>query len=702
MKREKISIRKKDILAKLCNAHDYITIADIAQDIGVSSRTILRELKEIEDWLVKRGIRLIKKTGVGISLHCAKEKKEQLLEWINNTSAVKIFTPSERQTIITSELLQKNEPIKLYYLSLILDVTEGTISKDLNKVEEWLERYHLKLVRKPGLGVFIQGEERNKRRAIVNLIYKNVEEKQLLDFVRKNITNPSEGSKNIEIRTRNRLLNLIDKDIIIKLEELIYQAEEDMGYQLAESAYAGLIVHLALAIKRIENGEKIVMDQNFLQELRKNPEFLIAKKISNNISHLFHIKIHDDEVGYITMHLMGSKNKNIVYNNADKNIANYELVKLAREMIKVAESETGYFLRNNEKLLMGLVNHLGPTLKRLKMKMDIRNPLLEEIKTRYPHLISISQKAAKTLEDYLGETLPQSEIGYLAMHLGAAIENREVFPQSLFRVAVACPSGIGTSRLLAARIEKEYKMIEVVDVISTFHIEEKWLEKEEIDFIISTISIEKNDIPVIIVNPFLLKEDKEKIDQFISNFSEKIMASKEKRKTKEISFRDQLLQMQSYNQGIIQILDNFFLKTLNAYGMEDLIGIISREILEEKSAQEQLRQDLCNREEKGGTFISDKNFHLLHCRSASIEELYFGAIHLTHHNEEKTGMHLVILMLAPKDSTPIQLEVMGEVSKLIINRPHFLSLLKNGLREEAYVEISNGLKAFYQERINKR
>lgn len=73
---------------------------------------------------------------------------------------------------------------------------------------------------------------------------------------------------------------------------------------------------------------------------------------------------------------------------------------------------------------------------------------------------------------------------------------------------ISCTTGIGTSRLLAARIEKEYDNIKVIDIISSINIDEDFLINKGIDFIISTVPIETTKLPVAIVNPLFLKKIK--------------------------------------------------------------------------------------------------------------------------------------------------------------------------------------------------
>lgn len=50
------------------------------------------------------------------------------------------YSPAERQNIVLSHLLKSQEPIKLLTLAKLLNVTEATISNDLDKLETWIKR----------------------------------------------------------------------------------------------------------------------------------------------------------------------------------------------------------------------------------------------------------------------------------------------------------------------------------------------------------------------------------------------------------------------------------------------------------------------------------------------------------------------------------------------------------------------------------
>ncbi|MCB2294048.1 BglG family transcription antiterminator [Clostridium algoriphilum] len=706
MKGYKINLRIKNILQIICNESEYVTISSIAKELDVSGRTVLREITEVEKFLELNGAGLDRKTGVGIKVIGTLKEKQSIINLLNGEKGETFYSPQERRNIIISELLQNQEPVKLYNFTRTLKVTEATISNDLEKTDWWFKKHNLKLIRKQGLGVYLEGREDHIRKAMVSLIYENTNESQLLGLIRQNLENSVVADQDIEVSSRNRLLNLIDNETIKKIEVLVETMERERNYKLVDSAFVGLIVHIALAIERVKKGDKITINHEFLEELKTSSEYLIASNLSVNISKCFGVEIPEDEIGYITMHIKGSKNYKDKYKAGNKIIGSFELIKLSKEVIKIAEIETGRFLGNNGNLVNGLVNHLGTAITRLKMNLDIRNPLLEEIKANYTDLMRISTKCAEVVENHIGIKMPEAEIAFIAMHLGAAIENSQTLIKNIYKVAIACATGMGTSRLLATRIESEYDNIQIVDIISTIHIEESFLREKEIDFIISTVNIDKCFKPVVRVNPLLFQEDKDKIAKQIKDIKNTNIIHSNK-KIMNIKFKDKLITLNIYSEAIIQILDNFFLIEIPEIStIDELIIEASRAIKQEIEIEEQLRIALKSREEKGNIVVTGHEMILLHCRTDAVQKLYFGAIKLSKELECLNGeneieiIKLGIIMLAPEDCSSLQIEVIGYVSKMLIERIDFVKYLKAGESGYAFNELNDILKEFYKQKVN--
>ena len=97
---------------------------------------------------------------------------------------------------------------------------------------------------------------------------------------------------------------------------------------------------------------------------------------------------------------------------------------------------------------------------------------------------------------------------------------------------------------------------------------------------------------------------------------------------------------------------------------------------------------------------------LLHCRTDIVQKLYFGAVKLAKgleclNGKDKTeDIKIGIIMLAPEDCSALQIEVIGYVSKMLIERVDFFKYLKDGNRDYAFDELNDILKEFYTQKVN--
>ncbi|PTE90004.1 PTS lactose transporter subunit IIB, partial [Staphylococcus cohnii] len=103
---------------------------------------------------------------------------------------------------------------------------------------------------------------------------------------------------------------------------------------------------------------------------------------------------------------------------------------------------------NTATLIEGLKLHIIPAINRLKANIETYNPLTDMIKKDYPLLFASVKKALYMVWPKL--QFPDSEIGFIVLHFGGAINKKATTD---FHVLVVCSSGIGTSQILAARLQ---------------------------------------------------------------------------------------------------------------------------------------------------------------------------------------------------------------------------------------------------------
>lgn len=699
----KTSARAIAIIQCLLDGSDMVTAGTIAEKLGVSSKTVSRELPKVELLLRTYGLELLRKTGAGIQITGDPSKIDLLRQDALNTETA-AYTPQQRQIILAGQLLQATEPIKLFSLASMLKVTDGTVSHDLDKLESWLKQRGLLLVRRPGLGAYVKGSERDIRRALIEILYTNLDEERLLQLFHDPEQGPHKGAGAAE----QYLLKLVDKQMIHDLEQLVHEVESGLPHHLSDTAFIGLVVHLSLAIQRMRKKEDIHIDTTTLTALRKRREYRMAKELARRITAQFQTEVPEDEIGYITMHLMGARS---FYRKGDDEVVsvmdNFHLVRMARSIMKCAQQETGRKLLDNKELFLGLVNHLGPSISRLRMHMDIRNPLLEEMRSAYPELMELAGKAVKPMEQELGEALPEAEVAYIAMHLGAALAEPHSASRQHVRVIVACQTGMGTSRMLAAGLKQAYDTIEIVDLVSALQVNREYVQHTEADFVISTVPIPWSPLPVVVTTPLLDQRDKARIDQELVRQADCGPHHTPSVSTqKALPFLESLQRMDAYNRAIQALLHHFFGKELHAEpSIRDVCQAASRAVASDTEAQEGIVAALLRRESEGETVLRGNAMVLLHARTDLVPGPRFGILHLEqpmlYPERDGEAVRTAIVMLAPKESSCEALETIGAVSAALLERWGLIAILNEGNPHDIYQELEHIFRDFYQQKYKE-
>lgn len=455
------------ILKILYNRTSPITISELGRITQVSNRTIRNDLNDIDELFKEKDISFIKrKPGVGIWIEINKEQEDKFKEIIySKVSYIQPYYPKERKKYILSKLLGAKKPITMEELGNKLFVSRITILKDLNQIEKDISKYKVSILRKQNYGVEIKGEEKDIRRLMGDIISKE----EVQPFVKKIICN----------------------------------VEKELEFKLLEESVVNLSQHILISIERSKLNKTIEFSKDIKIELINEKEYKIAKIIGKRLEDAYKILLPEEEILYITIHLLGSK-----FELRDVNYGN-ENVDFAKEIIELVGNILSVDLINDKQLLEGLTLHLKPTINRLRFGLNIENPLLEEVKENYPSIFGASWATSALFDKYYGVKVPEEEIAYIAIHIGAALERH--IPKT--KVVVVCSSGVGTSQLVSIRLEKAISNLDIVDVISKQEL--PLMNDDNFDLIISTVDIDYCKKPIIRVSPFVNYEDVKKIKGWI-------------------------------------------------------------------------------------------------------------------------------------------------------------------------------------------
>ncbi|MBF4693805.1 PRD domain-containing protein [Fusibacter sp. Q10-2] len=93
------------------------------------------------------------------------------------------------------------------------------------------------------------------------------------------------------------------------------------------------------------------------------------------------------------------------------------------EIVSEAEKEFGQI---SQKLFLVLSDHISFALERIKNGLDISNPFLYEIKMLYSEEYKMGLKAQQMISHSVQIEIPESEVGFIALHIHAARHKKDV------------------------------------------------------------------------------------------------------------------------------------------------------------------------------------------------------------------------------------------------------------------------------------
>ncbi|WP_172370895.1 BglG family transcription antiterminator [Sporosarcina jiandibaonis] len=693
-----ISAREKLIVEILLDKREELTIKDLAEEIDVSPRTIHRDLKGIEKLLNEYDLGLIRKAGVGIQITGSEESKENLKRKLM-TLTLQDYMADERQTLILCTLYEAAGPVKLFTLANELRVTAATISADLIKLEEQLEHFQLSILRKRGYGVELSGPEKAKRRAISYVIAKSLKEDEFLSLIEDSLQKKFAVQENA---ISERLLHLVNREKLHVIEDVMRELKNDTLISITDNAYVGLIVHLALAIERIKQGEKIEMNADFLKQLKQEPEYETARKIISQLTSRFNIEIPDAEIGYITMHLQGAKLRQNEENLLE--VPSFPVVMQAKRLIQNVEEITGYQLTNNAPLLEGLVTHLRPALYRIEQNMGISNPLLQSIRKDYKDLFQIVSEACEKV--FTNLKIPDEEIGFLVMHFGSAILG--LTGKDNLKAYVVCSSGIGTSKMLATQLRREIREIEEIRNVSVFELNE--LQITDRDLVISTIHLQDFPYEYIMVSPFLTVEEVNQIELYVKRKMLIKTASPESKENDSSvdTVLARLERIHFYTEAAADLLSGFKHSIeKEVVPIETCIRNLCERLENEKIIKnaEVITDALFAREALGGVGIPETKLALFHTKHEQVLKPSFTVhtlrepIVMKAMDGNDIEVSQILLLLSPDPYHEPGLEVLSLISTLIIESEYSIKLFESEDETLIHAYLGSKFEQFVDEKI---
>ncbi|SHK61403.1 Transcriptional antiterminator [Selenomonas ruminantium] len=484
--------REDFLIHKLRQQTGFITVASLARELDISTKTIYRLIGKINQEAGQELIEAAKGKGIRLNYAAYLESRYHQHTAEAAPDIHYNFSPVERRLHIIKKLLF-HAPLSLREMDLFAPyyLSTSAIYADEELIGRMLAQYGLTLQKKDNR-LAVTGAEHQIRQGLIHLLTKL----NLLDF--ENLTASSDLSPQ-HLQFARRQLELIEQEI-----DSIIPAPYNVN----------LLTHLYILICRASRRD---FDQPLPQPqaaAEHSPYWELARKVKANIEGYLCQQLPDAEALNIASYLTGSR--------IESDTPALPLPDEARQITEFYVQEFARRLEVNatiQQVGQDLISHIAPMLHRLRHGLIVSNPLLDDIQQEYAdiyHAIRvISTQAAQT---FALPSINDDEAGFITLYFARYMESN---PRRL-RVLIICTTGLGTSELLRTKVSRFFPELDIVGTASLKTVTPAYLAEKNIDFILTTVKLqEKFPLPTLLVNTLFIERDKENLRQIIQNHKNK-------------------------------------------------------------------------------------------------------------------------------------------------------------------------------------
>lgn len=473
--------RQKELLELLAQQSDFQTVEYFASKLGVSKRTTHSELRIIEDYLQSSGEYLEKKRGVGIAIKRFKEV-EAIEE---KKEASDIYNTFNRRVEIMNILLFKEKVVSFNHLSDSFMVSKTSIIKDFEFIMKILNVGSRIKLCSDIHGTSLIGSEEDIQKALLQFNRYLLNNSELYD------EDFAEKIKLLDTYYGESLINVCSNILYTYIRENV-NAISDYYVQNILNIFIILVFRIAKGhhieeLKRTDASETTI----FFEES--------AVRMLHKAALRLELTYTNEDVHYLSLQLISNRFEPLPEEEVDEVIV--------ERLLSRVSAALNINFASDQKLEEQLKNHIPPMIYRLRSNNKTENPFTSQIKNEFSLTFNVIWVVLSEYEQELGISFNEDEIAFLTMYFQAAIERARMNR----KILIVCQMGIATSELLINRIKNVLPSLDTFEVASVAELEQMPLN--EYDLIISTIKVDIPKKQVILVSPFLTKEDIERIKQ---------------------------------------------------------------------------------------------------------------------------------------------------------------------------------------------
>lgn len=670
----KLSERQKVILtAFFQNKVKGVALDQLKKQTKASRRTIYREFNELSLYLDHLGLKIRNEQG-RYRLKGAASGLTQLQELLGVQTEVSLPLKSKRrQNALAALLLLADEPQKIVGLALELDVSENTIKRDLNILEEALADFAVEIKRKKGSGVWLQTTETIRRQILCEILLNELNDYQFFEYLTG------------QWQTPDIFLRLLPRELLVACHNGLKKSVFEKTSVTSDQQTITLILYFALSLFRSQQKHYVTKAPNS-DALRYQAlvyRFLAVCELKSTLP--------QGEVNYLAEKLQQviQKKHTVDYENEFELSISLKV----KDLIALVSKKVKYDFARDPLFFKKLATHIVNLIQNEESGLpDVKIEMLERLQKEHQVLFLSIKQAWQ--EIFFDKTLTETELQLILLYFASQLTTSK--KNERLAVLVICENGIGTSSILKQRLKKELPQIKQIKIAKVFELAE--LSLKEYDVVLSTLMLPGFPRDYQIVSPLLTATELKRLKEFLAQYQKEYLSKASPAAAKEPTDLPEKLAVIAQKAFFCsELVSSLTIKRLEITTdslptvIAQAVAKVSQEIITDRA---QVTQALLAREKLAPIGLPESSLALLHTVSSAVTQCHFMIFDLTRPlpmlamDQTKIAVTRFLLILGPKEMSDSERETLGSISSMIIMSDQTLALFTSGTKEVLQTQLA--------------
>ncbi len=425
-----------------------ITVSTLASKLNVSDRTVRNDIKKLNEELRECAIIEGKQGKYSLRIFNADyfyEKFAQLIETDDFLNSSR-----NRMDYTFGKLMRSENPLILDELAYEMNIGRTTLVSDIKKLREELEEYRLSIIGKTSKGLMLQGAETDIRKYVLERNYSQIYDEYPLD-----------------------------SEIVDEISEMF------LKYSFEKNVQQSFEKFITLMLDRFLTGHYIGNLSAEYYNLTSRHEFDMVNELIDKIADILQVEFPIEEKLFALLPIVGMRTPADIHQMSEIKLDEKIGVLLDKIFCQIQQEmeisiEVGKFEEEFSYHLMFMLN-------RLRFGVHLVNPLLDDLREKYPLAYEMAGVATKVIAKEYGMTVNEDERGYLAAYFGVFLTEKDLQRRRKVQIAVVYEVGIVTARLIAAQLKRVVGMSAELTLLADNKVDNNILN--QYDIVLTTVKL---------------------------------------------------------------------------------------------------------------------------------------------------------------------------------------------------------------------